>query len=153
MGFCKSRNFPRFLKWALIGLMIVILGLLLTLPWSITWLTDRTPNDPEGMYIKYLVTMGVSGVMAELVLWQVLGIIRNVINGRVFSDDTVRRIRVVAFEFLALGVFYGGALLWVHKFFMALLFVTLVLACCFVLVMAEVFHQANQFKEENDMTI
>ena len=56
-------------------------------------------------------------------------------------------------EILALGVFYGGALLWVHKFFMALLFVTLVLACCFVLVMAEVFHQANQFKEENDMTI
>ena len=42
---------------------------------------------------------------------------------------------------------------WMSKFFMAFLFVVFVLGGCLLLVLAELFRQANRYKEENDMTI
>ena len=153
MRFCKSRNFPRVLQGGLVFLMIAVLGLLLTLPWSITWIAERTPDDPEGMYVKYLVVLAYSGVMSELILWQARGMLRNVICGNVFSADTVRRLRTAAVEILVLGAFYLLTMPWVSKFFMAFLFVVMVLGGCLLLVLAEIFCQANRYKEENDMTI
>lgn len=153
MKLCQSRSFIRLLEIGMLAMMVAVAALLVTLPWSITWITERTREDPEGLYIKYLVVLAVSGVAAELILWQARGILHNISHGHIFTNDNVRRIRTVAFEILALGVFFGATLFWVHKFFMAFLFVVLVLACCFALVMAEVFCQANEYKAENDMTI
>ena len=153
MKLCQSKQFARCLIGGMIFMMVVVAALLLTLPWSITWITERTPDDPEGLYIKYLVVLACSGVMAELIFWQARGILCNATRGCIFSSDTVRRLRVAAVEILALGVFYGATMFWIHKFFMAFLFVVLVLACCFALVIAEAFRQAIAYKEENDMTI
>jgi len=153
MKLCGSKRFAHILQGCMIAMMVVVAALLLTLPWSITWITERTPEDPEGMYVKYLVVLAFSGVMSELILWQARGILRNVTRGCVFSADTVRRMRVAAIEILVLGIFFGITMFWMNKFFMAFLFVVLVLACCFSLVLTEVFRQANEYKQENDMTI
>ena len=153
MRICKNVTFARCLEAGLFCLMVVIVGLLLTLPWSITWITERTPDDPQGMYVRYLVILAYSGVMAELILWQCRGMIRNVNHGRVFTADTVRRLRVAAVEVLVLAVFYGATMFWMSKFFMAFLFVVFILGGCLLLVLAEIFRQANRYKEENDMTI
>lgn len=61
--------------------------------------------------------------------------------------------RVMAVETLVLAVFYLATMFWMSKFFMAALFVVFVLAGGTFLVFAELFRQANQYKEENDMTI
>ena len=148
-----NKHFARYLAGGMIAMMVVVAVLLITLPWSITWITERTREDPAGLYYKYLVVLAYSGVMSELILWQAQGILRNVIHDRVFSADTVRRLRTAAVEILILGVFYGATMFWISKFFMAFLFVVLVLSCCFALVLAEVFRQANEYKAENNMTI
>ena len=146
-------SLSRWIEGGLIGLMIVVVGLLLTLPWSITWITERTPADPQGLYIKYLVILTYSGIMTELILWQCRGMIHNVNIGKVFTADTVRRLRVAAVEVLVLALFYGATMFWMSKFFMAFLFVVFILGGCLLLVLAEIFSQANRYKEENDMTI
>lgn len=146
-------SLSRIIEWALTCLMIVIVGLLLTLPWSITWITERTPDDPQGLYSKYLVILTYSGLMAELILWQIRGLMHNVNHNRVFTADTVRRLRIAAVEVLVLATFFGLTMFWMSKFFMAFLFVCFVLGGCMLLVIAEIFRQANQYKEENDMTI
>ena len=141
----------RFLEIALWVLMGIVVVLLLTLPWSITRVTGRVPGDPY--YIKYLVILAYSGVMAELVLWQCRGMVRNINNGKVFTANTVRRLRVAAVELMVLAGFYGATMFWMSKFFMAFLFIVFVLGGCLLLVLAEVFRLANLYKEENDMTI
>lgn len=145
------QKLSRFIEAALIVLMAVVLLLLITLPWSITWVTERTHDDP--FYIRYLVILGYSGIMAELVLWQSRGIMHNVNRGCVFSADTVRRMRTLAVECMILAVFYLATMFWMSKFFMAALFVVFVLFGCVLLVFAELFRQANEYKAENDMTI
>ena len=153
MKLFQKGSLSRWIEVGIIGLMIVVVGLLITLPWSITWITERTPEDPQGYYIKYLVILAYSGVMVELILWQCRGMIRNVNVGKVFTANTVRRLRIAAVETLVLAVFYGATMFWMSKFFMAFLFIVFVLGGCLLLVLAEVFRQANQYKEENDMTI
>ena len=151
MKLIGKNGLSRFLEIALCGLMGIVVVLLTALPWSITRITGRIPGDPY--YIKYLVILAYSGVMAELVLWQCRGMVRNINAGKVFTADTVRRLRVAAVEVLVLAVFYGATMFWMSKFFMAFLFIVFVLGGCLLLVLAEVFRLANQYKEENDMTI
>ena len=151
MKLIGKNGLSRFLEIALFVLMGIVVLLLLALPWSITRITGRIPGDPY--YIKYLVILAYSGVMAELVLWQCRGMVRNINAGKVFTANTVRRLRVAAVELLVLAGFYGATMFWMSKFFMAFLFIVFVLGGCLLLVLAEVFRLANQYKEENDMTI
>ncbi len=148
-----QQRLARFIEGALITLLVVVPALLITLPWSITWITERTPQDPQGYYVKYLIILSYSGVMAELILWQARGVMHNINHNRSFSADTVRRLRVTAVEMMVLAFFYGATMFWMSKFFMAFLFVAFVLGGCLLLVLAELFRQATQYKEENDMTI
>lgn len=151
MKLIGKNGLSRFLEIALFVLMGIVVVLLLALPWSITRITGRIPDDPY--YIKYLVILAYSGVMAELVLWQCRGMVRNINAGKVFTANTVRRLRVAAVELMVLAGFYGATMFWMSKFFMAFLFIVFVLGGCLLLVLAEVFRLANQYKEENDMTI
>lgn len=141
----------RHIEIALTVLLCVVPVLLASLPFGITWITSRTPED--SYYVKYLVILAYSGVMSELILWQGHRMIRNVNRGLAFSLSTVRHLRVAAFETLVLAVFYLATMFWMSKFFMAFLFVVFVLGGCLLLVLAEIFRQAIEYKEENDMTI
>ena len=60
---------------------------------------------------------------------------------------------VLDLQMLVLALFYFATMFWMSKFFMAVLFVVFVLAGAVLLVFAELFRQANAYKEENDMTI
>lgn len=151
MKLIGKSGLSRFVEVGLVALLVVVPLLLVTLPWSITWITERPHGDPY--YIRYLVILSYSAVMAELVLWQGRGVLHNVNVGKVFSADTVRRMRVMAIECLVLAAFYLATMFWMSKFFMAFLFVCFILVGCSLLVFAELFRQANEYKKENDMTI
>lgn len=135
----------------LVALMVASLGVWVTLPWSITWITERPHSDP--LYVKYLVILAYSGLFLQLILWQTRGIMHNVNHNRVFSADTVRRLRILAVECLTLAGLYLVTMFWFLKFFMAALFICFITVGCILLVFAELFRQANRYKEENDMTI
>lgn len=151
MKLIGKSGLSRVIETCLISLLVLVPVLLVTLPWSITWITERTSGDPY--YIRYLVILAYSGVMTELIIWQGRGILHNVNTAQVFSADTVRRLRVMAVECLVLAAFYLATMFWMSKFFMAFLFVTFVLVGSTLFVFAELFRQANEYKKENDMTI
>ena len=151
MKLVGKNGLSRVIEIFIVILMAGVLGLLILLPWSITWITERTASDPY--YTRYLVILTYSGVMAELIFWQARGIMRNVNKNQMFSVNTVRRMRTMAIETLVLAACYLATMFWMSKFFMAALFVVFVLSGSVLLVFAELFRQAVQYKEENDMTI
>lgn len=137
----------------LIALMCIAPVAMASLPWTIPLITDRHPGEPLFLYEKYMVLLLISGVLAELVLWQARGIMCNVNRGRAFCADTARRLRVLGIECLVLGSIYAIAMFFVAKIFMVAVLVTFVIVGMILLVFAELFRQAVAFKEENDMTI
>ncbi len=151
MKMIGKNGLSHWIELGLIGILIAIPVLIVTLPFSITWITDRPSGDQY--YSRYLIILTYSGVMAELIFWQARGILRNVNRNCVFSANTVHRMRVMAVELLVLAIFYFVTMFWMSKFFMAVLFVVFVLGSGVLMVFAELFRQANAYKEENDMTI
>ena len=126
---------------------------MISLPWSITGVTDRKPGMEGFYYEKYFVVLMFSGLMAELILWQARGIMHNVNVGRPFCRDTVRRLRTIGTECLVLAVAYFVGMFFVTKFFMVLIFVAFSVIGLILFVFAELFRQAIIYKEENEMTI
>ncbi len=141
----------RLLEVGMTVLMVLVVLLMISLPWSITWITERPATDPY--YIRYLVILTYSGIMSELILWQGRGILRNINRNCVFCTGTVRHMHTMAIEFLVLAALYLVTMFWMSKFFMAVLFVCSVVAGCTMLVFAELFRQANEYKAEHDKTI
>ena len=153
MKLFKNGELSRVVDVLLILLMIAAPILMVSLPWTIPLITDRTPGEPLFLYEKYLVILLISGLLAELVLWQAHGIMRNVSNGRAFSADTVRRLKVIGAECLSVGILYAVATFLVTKFFTIVVLVTFVIVGMILLVFSDLFRQAVEYKEENDMTI
>lgn len=135
------------------ALMIVAPLLMVTLPWTIPWVTDRGPGEELYLYEKYMVVLLISGLMAELILWQARGIMHNVNRGCAFCADTVRRLRVCGWECLVLGAIYAVSVFFVTKIFMIVVLVTFTVVGLILLVFSELFRQAETYKKENDMTI
>lgn len=153
MTILGKRGLSGIIEIALDVLMGVAFLLTITLPWSIPAVTLKQPGMEGLWFEKYLAVLIVSGVMAELVLWQARGIMNNVNRGRAFSDNTVKRLRIIGAECLAIALFYFVAVFVVTKFFMVVVFVTFCVVGMILFVFAELFRQALQYKKENDMTI
>ena len=142
-----------YVEFALAVLMLVAAGLMISLPWTIPAATGQKPGMPEMWFEKYLVVLLVSGVLAELILWQARGILRNINRGRPFGRDMCRRFRIIGIECLSLALFYFVAVFVVTRFFMVAVFVTFSVVGLLSFVFAELFRQAGEYKKENDMTI
>lgn len=153
MKIVSKRGLSGVIQIALNVLMGVAFLLTVTLPWSIPAVTLKQPGMAGSWYEKYLVVLVVSGVMAELILWQARGIMNNINRGRAFSDDTVRRLRVMGVECLVIALFYFVSVFVVTKFFMVAVFVTFSVVGLILFVFSELFQQALSYKTENDMTI
>lgn len=134
-------------------LMIADLALMVGLP----WITEVLTSQPRGgdLYVQYLVFLYVTGIVAELILWQCRGIMRNVTQKTPFCEDTVKRLRKVGIIALALAVVWLVLVIVfdVFKFLMAFLALLFVFIGLVLFVFAELFAQATAYKEENDMTI
>ncbi len=135
-------------------LMAMTVAVLVTLPWFVDTFMMPFNNNPDFWRTRYLVTLGVSGVMALLVMWQARGILHNVNVGTIFSMHTVRLMKGLGAEFLVLSLFYFVTLFFgMTKFSIVLLALVFLVAGLVVLVFSELFRQATAYKQENDMTI
>ncbi len=153
MSFLEHKRLSRVLEFALIFMMMLAAGLMATLHWTIPDVTMRVPGEPERLFEKYYTVLMVSGVMAELILWQAFRVMRNINRGLAFSRDTVRRLNVIGWECLVLAVFYFVVMFVIHKFFMVVVFVAFAIIGLVLFVIAQLFHKASEYKSENDMTI
>ena len=149
----SKKGLSGVIEIGLLLMMLLDLGLMISLPWSVTWTTKSYPGEEGLWYEKYLVVLLISGFVAEFILWQARGIMHNVNQNRPFCRDTVRRLRLLGILCLILASFYFVSILWVARFFMALVCMVFGLLGLILFVFAELFRQATRFKEENDMTI
>ena len=155
MKLVGKKGLSGFLEISMWVLMAATAAMLATLPWFVDEVIIGNLNPDAQMFrTQYLVTLGVSGAMALLVLWQARGILHNVNTGTIFSMHTVRLMRVLGVEFLVLSVFYFAMLVFgMLKFSIALLGLVFFIAGLIVFVFSELFKQATDYKQENDMTI
>ena len=149
----KAYHLGRVMEIAAWLLMVADLGLMIGLP----WITEALTSQPRGgdLYIQYLVFLYVTGVVAELILWQCRGIMRNVTQKTPFCADTVKRLKKMGVIAVSLAIVWLVLVICfdVFKFLMAFLALLFAFIGLVLFVFAELFAQATAYKEENDMTI
>ena len=141
--------------WVLMGLAVVML---VTLPWVVQWMMDLNPQNEAWEVtfwrVRYLVTLGVSGVAALLMLWQARTLLHNATCGKIFSMETVRCLKVFSVEALVTALFYVVMLFFgMTKFSIGIIALAFALGGLISWVFAGFFQQATEYKQENDMTI
>lgn len=141
--------------WVLMALSVLML---VCVHWIVTWMMELNVHnelwDPAFWYPRYIITLGVSGVMALLMLWQARKILRNANRGTIFSMDTVHRMKVLGVQAFTVSAFYAVMLLCgMTKFSVGLIALVFLLAGLMAWLFSEFFKQATEYKQENDMTI
>ena len=134
-------------------LFFAAIALIIALPWIINWMMQFN-NNPAFWGPRYIVTLGMSGLMSLFMLQQARKILHNANNGTVFSEQTVRHLRTLGFEMLFLALFYVVMLFCgMVKFSVGIIALVFALSGLMVLVFSGLFQQAVDYKQENDMTI
>jgi len=104
----------------------------------------------------------ICGVCTAVILWQVRGVLTNIITGRVFFDENGDRLKVAAvccFIIAAVALAYVIFGLWAYAgeavflTFSCMLTFVFLIAGLVCLVMSALFRQAAEMKAENDLTI
>jgi len=130
------------------GIIVVV-----TLPFSLRWLGSYFLLFREEYYIPMLVVTLVAGIFAILILGQLKKMMKTVLENNCFVTSNVISLKrmgvysfVITIAFLIKILFRltPATLIIIPTFFIAGLF-------CYVL--AFVFKEAVQYKEENDFTI
>lgn len=153
-----SKQLSRVLEVAVWILMGLAVAMLVALPWVVNFMMDLNPqNDAwnaDFWRVRYLVTLGVSGVAALLMLWQARTLLHNASIGKIFSLETVRCLKVFSVEALVTALFYVVMLFFgMTKFSIGIIALAFALGGLIAWVFAGFFRQATEYKQENDMTI
>ena len=153
-----SKQLARVLEIAVWVLMGLTAAMLIGLRPVVRWMMDLNPQsiawDDAFWRTRYLITLGVSGFAALLMLWQARTLLHNAATGKIFSVETVRCLKVFSVEALVTALFYVAMLFFgMTKFSIGLLALAFALGGLIAWVFAGFFHQAYEYKQENDMTI
>ncbi|MBQ3069507.1 MAG: DUF2975 domain-containing protein [Clostridia bacterium] len=153
MKLVGKKRLSGVLEMAVWVLMLATVIIIVALPWIIDWMMQFNQNE-DFWRPRYLVTLMVSSGFALLLQWELRGILRNANRGTIFSDNTVRRLRTMGVESLLLAAFYAVMLFCgMTKFSVALILLIFLLTGLLLLIFGELFLQAIEYKQENDMTI
>jgi len=128
----------------------VVFCLLFTLPAVLQWYSQYRPlTQPENTAIT--AAFYLCAVAVGLALWNMDGLLRQILQNQVFTHENVRRIRVIRWCCLAVALIcIPAAFCYYPLVFMVLVMGFLSLA---VTVVVRVMAAAVQIREENDLTI
>lgn len=104
-------------------------------------------------YVPFTIIFIIAGILGLLILWELRKMFRTVLNENAFCRENVISLQ-------KMGIYgFGIAIDMVLRLFFAVTPAALVIVMVFLvaglfsLVLSQVFDQAVQFKEENDLTI
>ncbi len=138
-----------FLDLFVLGGVPVILALPVTLRWCFN---NRTWSIGEN-YWFLLVFLCVTGTLGLIMVYELRKIFNNINNNEPFEKQNAKSLKTIA----VMGLLISAA--YIIKIFFYISFLTIVIAAVFLLfgltglVFSELFRQAVEVKEENDLTI
>lgn len=148
------RTLSRLMEWLCTACLLLGAAVILSLPWLLNiYLRLHSEAIAGQTYACMLALLYLSGVCAFIILLYGRRILHDIAHSDPFTFQTARRMRAIAAWCAPIGVGYLIAIPLLPSVFILLVG----LAFCFlpvvVLICSELFWQAAQYKQENDLTI
>lgn len=133
-----------------------VLGVLIvaTLPWTLNYylLLKNTTVGPA-IYYSMMALLVVSGICAFSILIQAKRILHNINSKNPFTFDTANRIKYISYLCLPIAFAYFIGIFFIPSVFVILVGLTFLFLSACIFIIAELFYQAVNYKQENDLTI
>lgn len=128
--------------------------LVLSLPWTLNYyLLYKHSYVSSAIFNSMLILLVCSGVCAFCILAQAKKILHNINTKNPFSMDTANRIKYISYWCLPIAFAYLVAIIFIPSAFVLLVGLTFLFLAACIFIIAELFYQAVNYKQENDLTI
>lgn len=107
----------------------------------------------EGIRLQLTAVLMLSGIAALYILWTLRCILKTLLNTNPFTLENVDALRKMAVASFVISALYITKFLFWFTLATAIIVIIFAIAGLFSLVLADVFKQAVQYKEENDLTV
>ena len=124
----------------------------ISLPWWMKWLGSYYPSFQE-FYTQMLFIYGGAGILAVAIIWQLRKIFKTVLRKNCFVEENTKSLKVMGFLAFGLAVVMGGRLFFIITPATLIIILVFLVGGLFSLVLSQVFHEAVNYKNENDLTI
>lgn len=128
-------------------------GILISLPWSVKWYLGKLTFGTNEKYPFLLVFLYVTGLLALVIVFEILRIFKTLNRRNPFMMDNVNSLKRIALMSFLISAAYTIKIFAFNSFLTIILAMVFVIAGFFAIILAEVFYQAVTVKEENDLTI
>ena len=126
----------------------------LSLPWTLHFYLFYMNSYVEtNIYYSMLILLFCSGVCAFCILGQAKKILHNINAKNPFTMDTANRIKYISYWCLPIAFIYLVAIIFIASAFLLLVGLTFLFIAACIFIIAELFYQAVNYKQENDLTI
>lgn len=128
--------------------------IILSLPWTVNYYLHFMNNYvPKDMYYSMLVLLFISGICAFCILGQAKRILHNINQKNPFTPDTANRIKNISYWCLPIAFAYLIAIFFLPSALLILVGLTFLFLSACIFIIAQLFYQAVNYKQENDLTI
>lgn len=128
--------------------------LVITLPWTLNYyLLLKNTNVGPRIYYSMMTLLVVSGICAFCILMEAKKILHNINAKSPFTFDTANRIKHIAYLCLPVAFAYFIGVFFIPSVFVILVGLTFLFLAACIFIIAELFYQAVDYKQENDLTI
>lgn len=125
-----------------------------SLPWTINlYLLYMNNYVQPNLYYSMIILLFCSGVCAFCILAQAKKILHNINTKNPFTMDTANRIKYISYWCLPIAFSYLVAIIFISSAFVLLVGLTFLFLAACIFIIAELFYQAVNYKQENDLTI
>jgi uncharacterized membrane protein YfcA len=128
--------------------------LVISLPWTINYyLILKNNNVQPELYYSLIIILFCSGICGFCILHHLKKVLHNVNSKNPFTYDTARRIKFISYWCLPVALIYLIAVFFIPSAFAILVSLTFLFLSACIFIIAELFYQAINYKQENDLTI
>jgi len=138
-----------------LGLQIIfVLGLLIIilLPWCLRGYLELFHRN-TGLVKPMLGILYPSGILALYIVYKFISMFKTLKKNNPFVAENVKNLKHISFSCFAIAIIYFIAIFIFESVFTAIIFMIFTIAFLGAYILAEVFNQAIEYKEENDLTI
>ena len=154
MRIVGQKSLSSFVKSMLDLILIGGVGIFLTLPVSLKWYSAITfENISSDIYWFLLVLLYVTGAFAIFIVYEIRRIFKSLDGNNPFIMENVKSLNKMGVYSFLISLCYTSKIIFFNSIATMIIVMIFVIAGFFSIILAEVFRQAVETKQENDLTV
>lgn len=154
MGKLKTDYLSKLLLYTIIVGLIILTGVIITLPWCLEWIFKGSAFYQQVEHHKILILLYITGIPAWIILWMTKALAQNIIKRDPFSASSAISLKVISICSLVIFACYLFTCVFVQATFgIIVITVGAFLLALIAALLYRLVEIAIEIKQENELTI